>query len=368
MRRLSLVLVGLTVLSGCSFGGPGPRTYTAEFSRAVQVFPAVKVRVLGVDVGVVTDVRNARRGVQVTFRIDDPEVKLPADVGAAIVPMSLLGERYIQLVPAYSGGPILPSGATIPAARTAVPAEPDELLRSLQDYLGGIDPKNVTSLVENAAAVVEGKGQDFNRLIEHGAGTISALSEKRDDLAQLIVELDKLTVALSTRQAAIGRLIRNYGEVTGTLVDNRSALEGTITGLSEAATELASLLVAHQDPLRDDIETLTTAGRTLDRNVDRLALTAKWATRLFKAASRAVDYKKDWLRLSNQGEPLAELILLRLQERLRELCEDAGFPECESPAYWAANVPDLFCFQEVCPKGRSREGAPGNRFTEEARR
>lgn len=368
MRRLSLVLVGLVILSGCSFGGPGPRTYQAEFSRAVQVFPAVKVRVLGVDVGVVTDVRNTRRGVEVKFRIDDPEVKLPADVGAAIVPMSLLGERYIQLVPAYSGGPTLPGDATIPAARTAVPSEPDELLRSLQDYLGGIDPKNVTSLVENAAEVVEGKGQDLNRLIEHGAGTISALSEKRDDLAQLIVELDKLTIALSTRQAALGRLIRNYGEVTGTLVDNRSALEGTIDGLSAAASELASLLVAHQDPLRDDIETLTTAGRTLDRNADSLGLTAKWATRLFKAASRAVDYDKDWLRLSNQGFPLAELILLRLQERLQDLCKEAGAPQCENPAYWAATVPNLFCFQEVCPKRQDRNGAPRNAFTGESPR
>jgi phospholipid/cholesterol/gamma-HCH transport system substrate-binding protein len=352
MKRLAVLLALLAALPGCSFGGPGPRTYKAEFSRAVQVFPAVKVRVLGVDVGVVTDVRNEGQSVRVTFRIDDPDVKLPANVGAAIVPMSLLGERYIQLVPAYNGGPTLPGGSTIPTARTAVPAEPDELLRSLQDYLGGIDPKNVTSLVQNAAQVVEGKGQDLNRLIEHGAGVVSALSEKRDDLAQLIVELNKLTVALSTRQAAIARLIRNYGEVTGTLDDNRGALEGTITGLNDAATQLASLLVAHRNPLRQDIETLVTAGRTLDRNSKSLVLTTKWATLLFRAASRAVDFKRDWLRLSNQGQELGPFILLRLQERLQDLCRKAGARECQQPGFWAAHVPSLFCFQQVCPQAK----------------
>jgi virulence factor Mce-like protein len=349
MKRLSLVLAGFIALSGCSFSGSGPRTYTAEFSRAIQVFPAVKVRVLGVDVGVVTDVRNLRQGVQVIFRIDDPEVRLPADVGAAIVPMSLLGERYIQLVPAYSGGPSLPDGSVIPASRTAVPSEPDELLRSLQDYLGGIDPKNVTSLVENVARVVEGKGQDLNRLIEHGTGVISALSEKRDDLGQLIVELNKLTLALSSRQEAIGRLITNYGAVTGTLTENRSALEGTITGLNEAATELASLLVAHRSPLRKDIETMTTAGRTLDRNAKSLSLTTKWGTRLFRAASRAVDFNHNWLRLSNQGQELGALILLRLQQRLQDLCKQAGAVKCQGPEFWAKKVPGLFCFQEICP-------------------
>jgi phospholipid/cholesterol/gamma-HCH transport system substrate-binding protein len=354
MKRVSLVMVGLVALSACSFGGPGPRTYRAEFSRAVQVFPAVKVRVLGVDVGVVTDIRNVRQGVQVTFRIDDPEVKLPADVGAAIVPMSLLGERYIQLVPAYSGGPSLPDGSVIPSSRTAVPSEPDELLRSLQDYLGGIDPKNVTSLVENLANVIEGKGEDVNRLVEHGAGVISALSEKRDDLGQLIVELNKLTLALSSRQAAIGRLIDNYGAVTGTLTENRRALEGTITGLNDAATELASLLVAHRNPLRQDIETMTTAGRTLDRNAKALSLTTKWATRLFSAASRAVDFNHNWLRLSNQGQELGALILLRLQQRLQDLCKQAGAAKCQGPQFWARKVPSLFCFEEICPLSTNR--------------
>lgn len=359
MKRIALVLAGLIALSGCSFGGPGPRIYKAEFSRAVQVFPAVKVRVLGVDVGVVTDVRNVRHGVEVTFRIDDPEVKLPTDVGAAIVPMSLLGERYIQLVPAYAGGPALPGGSTIPSARTAVPTEPDELLRSLQDYLGGIDPKNVTSVVQSAAQVVEGKGQDLNRLIEHGAGVISALSQKRDDLAQMIVELNKLTLALSTRQAAIARLITNYGAVTGTLDDNRKALEGTITGLNDAATQLASLLVAHRNPLREDIETLTTAGRTLDRNAQSLTLTTKWATRLFRAASRAVDFNHNWLRLSNQGQELGAFILLRLQQRLQDLCKQAGAPQCQKPQFWSDRVPGLFCFQEICPMSENRNSDAG---------
>jgi hypothetical protein len=236
-----------------------------------------------------------------------------------------------------------------------VPSEPDELLRSLQDYLGGIDPENVTSLVENLATVVEGKGQDLNRLIEHGSGVISALSEKRDDLGRLIVELNKLTLALSSRQAAIARLITNYGAVTGTLTENRKALEGTITGLNDAATELASLLVAHRNPLRKDIEALTTAGRTLDRNAMSLSLTTKWATRLFRAASRAVDFDHNWLRLSNQGQELGALILLRLQQRLQDLCKQAGAPKCQGPEFWAKRVPGLFCFQEVCPMSMNQD-------------
>jgi virulence factor Mce-like protein len=312
------------------------------------VFPAVKVRVLGVTVGRVSDVRNVPGAVDVTFEVN-PDVTLPADVGAAVVPMSLLGERYIQLLPAYKGGPTLQDGATIPQSRTAVPAEPDELLRSLQDYLGAIDPKTVTTFVQNAAAVLQGTGEDLNRLIEHGASVMQTLASKRDDLAQMIVELNKLTVALSTRQEAIGRLIRSYNAVAGTLNGNRAALEGTITGLNAAAAQLAALLVAHRSPLASDIESLTRTSQTLSRNAEAFAQTGHWATRLFLAASRAADYNKDWLRLNNQGQELGALVLMRLEQRLMELCQQSHALKCANPKFWAGHVPGLFCFDPGCP-------------------
>ena len=184
MRRVAALGVALAValsLTSCSSSG-GTRTYTAEFSRAIQVFPAVKVRVLGVAVGQVSDVQNAPDGVLVKFQVTDPGIKLPSDVKAAVVPQSLLGERYIQLFPAYQGGPELKPGATIPLTRTAVPAEPDELLRSLNNYMGGLDPKTVDRFVVNAATVLNGDGADLNRLIQHGTGVISTLAAKRNDL------------------------------------------------------------------------------------------------------------------------------------------------------------------------------------------
>ncbi|MFN2589792.1 MAG: MCE family protein [Actinomycetota bacterium] len=357
MKRLAAVLVvSSIVLSGCSFGRVSGRTYSAEFSRAVQVFPGVKVRVLGVDVGTVTTVENVPGGVRVTFSIEDEAVKLPADVRAAIVPMSLLGERYIQLLPAYETGPVLEPGSEIPLGRTAVPAEPDELLASLQNYLGALDPDTVTRFVDNAAEILQGNGDDVNRLIEGAAGVVGTLASKRDDLADLVVELNTLTLALGSRQAEIGELIQTYNEVAGTLTGNRQALEGTVSGLNAAALQLASLLIEHRTALDADISTLTSTARTLDRNVDKLSITARWARDLFEGASRAVDFTHDWLRLNNQGEPLAMLILQRLEERLIELCVDAGVPECASEEYWAANVPSLFCFEPPCEQS-TKSGA-----------
>jgi phospholipid/cholesterol/gamma-HCH transport system substrate-binding protein len=357
----ALVFTSLTAFVGA---GDEPKTYRAEFSRAVQVFPGGKVRVLGVDVGEITDVRVMEGGVEVAFAVDEEDVQLPEEVQAAIVPMSLLGERYVQLFPAYTGGPALEEGATIPMERTAVPSEPDELLRSLQDYLGALDPATVSEFVQNAARILEGNGQQLNSLILHAAGVMETLSAKRDDLAQIVVEFDRLSRALATRKEGLGQLINNYNTVARTLTGNRVALEGTITGLNDAASQLASLLVEHRKPLHRDIRVLTRTGRTIGRNVEALAETGYWAQRLFRAASNAVDFNRDWLRLNNQGQELAGLIVLRLEERLVELCQDLGLPQCSTPRYWAREVPGLFCFAERCPPAPPKPEVTEQQLTE----
>lgn len=55
--------------------------------------------------------------------------------------------------------------------------------------------------------------------------------------------------------------------------------------------------------------------------------------------------------MGNQGEPLAELILFRLQDRLTGVCLRLGLDSCDSPAFWQKNSPELFCLGDLkCPE------------------
>jgi virulence factor Mce-like protein len=355
MRKLGAAAVVTSLLAtGCIGGGGSSHSYHAVFSRAVQLFDAGDVRVLGVNVGTITNIQNVGNGVEVTFTVGDG-TKLPADVHAAIVPVSLLGERYIQLFPAYQGGPTLASGATIGENDTSVPAEPDELLRSLQNYMGALDPKTVSVFVENAAKILQGNGAKLNALIGHAAGVLGELAAKRADLSQIVVEFNRLSVSLSNRQQAVSDLIHAYNQVAGTLTANRSSLEGTITGLRDAALQLADLLIAHQGPLHSDVANLTATAQTLSKNIGLFAGTGHWASRLFHAAQRAVAYNHKWLRLNDQGEPLGSLIMMRLRQDLVSWCQDLATKvphlPCTTSAFWSSHVPSMFCFQAISKCG-----------------
>ena len=358
VRTLLISLVVALVASACSLGGASEeRVINAHFTRAVQVFPGNSVRVLGVTVGRVTDVQNTDEDVVVTIRIDDPDIELPADVQATIIPVSLLGERYIQMFPAYQGGAKF-TGDELGLDDTSVPVEQDELFRSLQDYFGELDPAKVERFVTNTATVLRGNGETLNSLIENATGVVTTLDAKKDSLSDLIVELNTLTQTLSTRQQSLTSLIHTYNEVSHALNDDRAALEGTIDGLNAASVQLADLLSAHHNPLNADIDSLTRTARTLDRNVGSFVRTGHWASRLFSAASRAADYEREWLRLGNQGKPLVELLTFRLRDRLVGVCLRLDLDECSTHSYWSTHMGDLFCLQGSCPKGET----PGERL------
>jgi phospholipid/cholesterol/gamma-HCH transport system substrate-binding protein len=363
---ITILLVAALVASAFTIASErnDERYMTAYFDRAVQIFPGNSVRVLGVDIGRVTDVEVAddQSQVAVTFKIEDEDVRLPADVEATLVPVSLLGERYVQLLPAYEGGPAYEDDE-LPIERTSVPVEQDELLRSLQDYFGELDPERVGEFVSNTAEVLDGNGRELNRLIKSGSSVIATLSNKRDTLAEMIVNFNEVTQTLKGRQAEIATLIDTYNVVLRTLNANRDSLEGTITGLSDASAQLAGLLVEHRNPLGKDVKTLTKTVRTLDRNVHRLGRTGHWANLLFEGASRAADYERDWLRLNDQGEPLVELLEFRLRDRLIGVCLRLDVNQCSNPGFWAGEMPSLFCLPGSCPRGQAQR-SPGDQLNE----
>lgn len=337
-RRAAAALAAalvVAVLPSCGFVGEavsGPEI-TAEFARGTGLYPGSPVRVLGIDVGRVAEVENVDGHVRVRLRLEDGAA-VPADATATIVPLTLLGERYIQLGPAYTGGERLRDGDRIPLARTSVPAEIDELLRGLQDFIGAIDPERAGSVVTNLAALLDGQGEDLNSLIGNAAGTLDLLADKGDDLRAIIASLGDLTETLRGRTDSIESLIRNYDLVAQVLIDNKGDLDATITELDRAATELTDLLVRHRDPLREDVDVLVRTTRTLNANTTYVKSTLESTVKLFAAAQRAYDAETNSLALNNQLNPAltSDIIAGRFRDRIAGLCRRLGIDLCADPA------------------------------------
>lgn len=329
-----LALAGVAlVLPACSDGPGGGPIVTADFVRGTGLYPGSPVRVLGIDIGRITDVDNVGGHVRVRMELEDG-AKVPANARATIVPLTLLGERYIQLGPAWQSGPVLANGAHIPLSRTSVPAEIDELLRSLQDFMGSIDPNRAGDVVTDLAAILEDRGAGVNDLIHNASGTLDILADKGEDLKAIIGSLQDLSSTLKGRTDSIETLIRNYDLVTQVLIDNKGDLDGVITQLDRATVSLASLLTEHEDPLRSDVRVLATTGSTLAANTKNVQDTIRSTVKLFEAAGRAYEGRSNSLRVNNQDAfaLTSDIIAGRLRDRIAGLCRRLGIELCSDPA------------------------------------
>ncbi|MGH9305377.1 MAG: MCE family protein [Acidimicrobiales bacterium] len=319
------VLVAVATLSAaCSTtGGAQGASYTvkADFASSVGLYPSAVVTVLGVSVGRVTGVVNRGDHVLVTMTINGGR-NLAAGSHAAIVGQSLLGQRYVQFSPAYTGGPKMYPGDTVPLSETSVPVSTDQLLASLKKFFGGIDPNNAAAAIDSLAKILQGQGQGLNDLIHNAAGTLSLLATKGNDLGHLVTTLAQLTGTLKTHDAAITALVNNYNAVSGVLAANQGPLADAINQLDQASIQINAVLSPNLNGLQQDVASITTLGRTIDANLTYLDQLGQQSPRLFQAAKNAYDPVHNWLNLNLAMAPgqTTAIIEARLRDRLAGIC------------------------------------------------
>lgn len=313
---VTAVVVGMEVTKGTP-------TYPINvvYSNAPGLFTGAAVDVLGVKVGTVTDVQNVGDKVDVTLAVNQG-TRIPSSAFASLVASQLLGSPDVDLNPGYTGGPMLSPGATIPEDHTAVPVSTDELLKELQHTLNAINPHAVGSLVTNLATDLDGQGANLNKLIASAAGTVQLLANKGDDLGKLNGTLAQLTGTLDTDTSQIEQLVEQYDTVSTTVAQHSGQLNDAITQLAGASSGLVDLLTPNLQPLEADVGTVTTVGRTLDRNLSSVDEILQNGNNLFQGAQRAYDPNYNWLDLNLAASPgvSGAYVAGLLRDRLAGIC------------------------------------------------
>ena len=348
--RLVIALVALSLLTGC-FGPfaaePGMR-FTAVFTRTNNLFEGSDVRILGVPKGQVITL--TPEGANVVALIEmEPGIDVPADVRAAVAPTSLLGERFVQLDQAYTGGPKLEDGGEVPLERTSVGVDIDEVLASFEKFLEGMDEDTLADLVDVLVATLEGQGDGLNQLLDQGSDTVAVLRRSSDDLNTAVSQLAELNTTVATRDEEVGRLFGEISVVMRTIADEGPEIIEGMQNLRRLTNELQPLVSDHGEALISDLEVLATTTSTVERNLERLGEAMRGGNRLFHAAGRAFDYELAAIRLDNEAENIVAVLNDRLLQRLAGVCIRLGIDECSSEEFFKPIEDIITCvpsFQE----------------------
>ncbi|HEU5470297.1 MAG TPA: MCE family protein [Actinophytocola sp.] len=254
--------------------------FTAYFTAAVGIYPGSDVRVLGVAVGTVKSVEPQGKQVRVTMSVDN-DVPLPADVSALVVTPSLVSDRYVQLAPVYTEGPRLADHAVVPADRTAVPVELDELFTSLDKLTTALGPDGANAdgalneLLDSGAATLDGNGKQLGDMVRELGKAAHTLTGSQDDLFSTVDSIQKFTTMLAEHD----RQLRVFNDQ---LAGVSQFLAGEREDFAAALAELASALGTVQGFIQDN-------RARIKSNVDKLAGTTRLLVEQQASLSEALD-------------------------------------------------------------------------------
>ncbi|MDN5758737.1 MAG: MCE family protein [Tomitella sp.] len=268
---LALFLV-LVVIAGTAvwflFFRAEPTRITAYFDRTVGIYAGSKVMVLGVEVGSVDSVDPEGSDVKVVMNVDG-DVKIPEGATAVQVTPSVVPDRYVQLTPAYSGGPSLGDDATLDRDHTRTPVEIDQLYKSIEEVSQALGPDGVnkdgtlSNFVDSAAANLDGNGDSINETIEKLSAAARTLSDSRGDIFATVRNLQKFVTTLAEHDAQVREFNTQMAQFSGFLDDERQNMGASIEQLSYALGDVARFVHDNKDLLESNIEGLSSVTGTV---------------------------------------------------------------------------------------------------------
>ncbi|HVA74136.1 MAG TPA: MCE family protein [Acidimicrobiales bacterium] len=257
------VLIVAGLLGAVASSGGSTRTITAQFAEAPGIYPGNHVDILGIPVGSVTSIKPGPDYVLVKMSVRS-DVKIPAGAGAVIMAPTVVADRFVQLLPAYQGGPTMASGTVIPVNRTAIPQSVDlvvQALTRLADQLGpnGANKNGALSQLLHQMAVQFGNdGPDFNAAVVNFSQALHGFAQNAPQVAGVLNNLGSLSHALATHASTYQSFAADLASVSSILAGDRTDISAVLTALQQLFANLNSFLQADGSKLGNSISNLRT--------------------------------------------------------------------------------------------------------------
>ncbi|WP_235736325.1 MCE family protein [Nocardioides alcanivorans] len=263
------LIVALLAAAAYTMFRPEDRKYvTASFDRTVAIYEGSEVRILGVRVGEVESVEPAGTSVKVRLSYDG-DVTLPADVQAVIVTPAVVGDRFVQLTPVFTGGDQLADNAEIALEDTATPMELDQIYESIDQLTVALGPDGANSegalseLLQVGADNFEGQGEQLNQTLKDLGRFTGTLENNKDDLFGAAEELENFISTLADNDTLVRDFNKSIAQVSELLAGEREELATSLENLGGALVSVRDFVKDNEELLGKNIKGLDKVAKVL---------------------------------------------------------------------------------------------------------
>jgi phospholipid/cholesterol/gamma-HCH transport system substrate-binding protein len=339
------LIAAIALVALAMFGGGDSYHVKAVFDNAGQLVPGNQVRVGGQPVGKISDIElDDSANAVVTIDVGEA-APLHEGTTATIRASSLSGiaNRYMSLKPGPNSNPRIEDGGRIGADETSAPVDLDVLFNTLdsktrqglRDVIRGYgdwydtrgteagqSTKYFAPFLTSGSQLAQELSLDqavLERFLKDGAATVSAIAERRDDLAGLVVNTNQAMAAIGDESVSLQRALEllpgTMRKANTTFVNLRGTLDDLelLVNESKPATRKLAPFFRELRPLVADLRPTIADLRALIRqpgaNNDLIELTAaqprlaQLTSSVFPRGIRALDRAQPVISYARQYTP-----------------------------------------------------------------
>lgn len=245
-----------------------------------------EVRMAGIKVGTVTDLKLEPSQVLVTAKIDDDA--FVGDQSQVDVRMlTVVGGYYVNLA---SMGTTALGARAIPLTRVTMPYS---LVRALTDTTKITDNVNTRPVNESLNQIAQGltgtNVQVISTVIDAGNTLMSTVERQRGQVTNILNLTDEYISALSNYRDKFAQLVRKVSILTQTLVIYNKGFSATLQGLGDvglALKPIGDFYVGHELEFVERVRQFLDRGRSF---VERNGLTIRALKRVQNLFDRVLD-------------------------------------------------------------------------------
>jgi phospholipid/cholesterol/gamma-HCH transport system substrate-binding protein len=233
--------------------------YAAYFSEAGGIKPGNSVRVSGMGVGRVSDIRLEGTQVRVGFTVRKT-IELGDRTEAAIKTETVLGSKMLELTSRGEGrlsGPI-------PLARTHSPYDLPDALGDLTTTISGLDTVQLSSALTTLANTFKETPADLRPALQGVARFSETLNNRDSQLRNLLGNANKVSGVLGKRSKQIAGLVADSNALLAALLDERDSLDALMNNLTAVSHQISGLVNDNRTQLKPALDKLNGVLEILD--------------------------------------------------------------------------------------------------------
>ena len=246
-----MLLVMAAAFNLSKFPGFGGDTYQAYFADASGLHKGNMVEVGGIRAGRVEDLELDKGTVLVTFEVDHG-VEFGKDSEARVEVLNLLGEKYLNLIPAGDGQ--LDRDTPIPVSRTSSSYDIVGVFGDLAETTEKIDLPQLEQALSVVADTVNTSAPEIQASFE-GIARLSASVASRDSEIQHLLQSSRdVSALLADRSSDLVDLMKNSSLVFKEVERRKDAIHRLLVNARSLATQLRGVATDNQAQLKPALQ------------------------------------------------------------------------------------------------------------------